>query len=151
MTLAYKYVALHVPDLRAAETLYRHVLGLELLFRESQSDDGTWHALRPELDWEDARSQGIEVGMVALGRDGFVLALFRGLPAPGTIYEICVGVATEEIEQIGARAQERALVQESNRTFLRFRDPFGFQWAVQPLDARFRSSGDIAGRWLPPV
>jgi catechol 2,3-dioxygenase-like lactoylglutathione lyase family enzyme len=142
-----KYVALHVPDLCAAEGFYREVLGMELLFRESERDDGTWYALRPELEWEEIRTRRIDVGMLALGRDTFVLALFRGTPSPGTLYELCVGVSPEEVEAVRARLGDDATVVESGPGFVRFEDPFGFRWAVQPRDAAFRSSGEIAGRW----
>jgi catechol 2,3-dioxygenase-like lactoylglutathione lyase family enzyme len=35
VTFVCKYVALYVPDLRAAEGFYRSAFGVELLFRES--------------------------------------------------------------------------------------------------------------------
>jgi hypothetical protein len=31
---------------------------------------------------------------------------------------------------------------------LQFTDPFGFRWNVHANEVGFRSSGDIAGRWL---
>ena len=149
MTFVCKYVALHVPDLRAAEGFYREAFAMDLLFRESEHEDGTWHTLRADLDWDDADARGIDVDMVALRRDTLVLALFHGTPAPGTLFEICVGVTLDEADAIRARLVDEATVLESAAGWLRFRDPFGFRWAVQPHDAAFRSSGDIAGRWIP--
>jgi catechol 2,3-dioxygenase-like lactoylglutathione lyase family enzyme len=148
VTFVCKYLALHVPDLRAAEGFYREALAMELLFRESESDDGTWHTLRADLDWDHAGARRIRVDMVALRRDAFVLALFRGTPAPGTLFEICIGAHPEETDAIGARLGQEATVLESAPGWLRFEDPFGFRWAVQRHDASFRSSGEIAGRWV---
>lgn len=149
MSFVCKYVALYVPDLRAAEDFYREVFSLDLLFRESRGPDGTWRTLRPELSWEDAAEQGIEVGMVALRRAEVVLALFPGAPAPGTVYELCIGVGPEEVGEVRSRIERTTTILEAEARLLRFQDPFGFRWAVQPADARFRSSGESAGRWLP--
>ena len=52
--------------------------------------------------WEDAERAGIELAMVALKRDEFVLALFRGAPKPGTVSEICFGLAADEIDTVRA-------------------------------------------------
>lgn len=148
MPFTYKYVALFVPRLRAAEDFYRSVFDLELLFRESEQGDGSWKTLRAGLDWDDAEARGIEVGMVALRRDELVLALSRGKPAPGSVYELCVGLPVDEIATVRSRLPEGATPIELRPDFLRFVDPFGFRWAVQRDDAAFRSSGEIAGRWI---
>jgi catechol 2,3-dioxygenase-like lactoylglutathione lyase family enzyme len=145
-----KYVALHVSDLRAAEDYYAKVFAMTLLFRESQQDADTWHTLRPEDDWDDADAAGTTIDMVALRRDAFVLALFRGTPAPGAVFELCVGLELEEIGAVRSRLPHSTNVIESQPDSLRFVDPFGFRWAVQRTDAMFRSSGEIAGRWLDP-
>ena len=144
---ACRYVALFVPDLEAAESFYRDVFALELLFREHE-DDGVWSTLRPELDWAGARERALGIDMVALERDGFVLALFRGDPAPGTLYEVCVEVSAEDVQRIRDRLPPEATVSDAGPRSLRFVDAFGFQWAVHALDQPFRSSGDLAGRWI---
>jgi hypothetical protein len=120
---------------------------MEVRFRESEQD-GTWRTLRPGLGWDDAESHGIEIGMVGLRREELVLALFRGTPQPGTLHELCLGVSPTEIDAIRTRLAEDAEILESRRHWLRFRDPFGLQWAIQPIDATFSSSGEIAGRWI---
>jgi catechol 2,3-dioxygenase-like lactoylglutathione lyase family enzyme len=89
-----KHIALFVPDLRAAEDFYGRVFGMDLLFRESDVDgEESWYALPPDKGWQDAERAGIDLAMVALKRDAFVLALFRGAPKPGTLGEICFGLA----------------------------------------------------------
>ena len=149
MTFVCKYVALYVPDLRAAEGFYREAFAMDLLFRESEREDASWHTLRTDLDWDHADARGIEVDMVALRRDALVLALFLGKPAPGTLFEISIGVTSKEADAIRARLGAEATVLESASEWLRFQDPFGFRWVVQPHDGVFRSSGEIAGRWIP--
>jgi catechol 2,3-dioxygenase-like lactoylglutathione lyase family enzyme len=150
VTFVCKYVALHVPDLRAAESFYCEAFAMDPLFRESEREDGTWHTLRANLDWDDVHARGLVVHMVALRRDAFVLALFRGEPAPGTVFELCVGLSPEEVGSVAERLPPTATVIESRPDGLRFEDPFGFRWAVQGDDATFRSSGEIAGRWIDP-
>jgi len=148
MTFVCEYIALCVPDLRAAEGFYRRAFAMDLLFRESEREDGTWQTLRADLDWDDVDARGIDVEMVALRRDAVALALFHGTPAPGTLFEISIGVTPKEADAIRARLGAEATVLESTPEWLRFQDPFGFRWAVQPHDAVFRSSGEIAGRWI---
>ena len=150
MPFTLKYVALHVSDLRAAEKYYAKVFAMTLLFRESKGDAETWHTLRPEVDWDDAEAAGIAIDMVSLRRDAFVLALFRGTPTPDAVFEFCVGLELDEIGAVRSRLPNPTNVIESRPDNLRFKDPFGFRWAIQPPDAEFRSSGEIAGRWLDP-
>jgi catechol 2,3-dioxygenase-like lactoylglutathione lyase family enzyme len=144
-----KHIALFVSDLRAAEDFYRRILGMHILFRESELDgDDNWHTLHPEKGWEDAETAGIELAMVALKRDEFVLALFRGAPQPGTVLEICFGLSADAIRAVRARLRQEAITLEHSERWLRFDDPFGFRWTLQEPDVAFRSSGEIAGRWL---
>jgi catechol 2,3-dioxygenase-like lactoylglutathione lyase family enzyme len=144
-----KYIALFVPDLRAAEDFYRRVFGMDVLFRESNLDgEGSWSTLPSEKGWEDAETAGVELAMVALKRDKFVLALFRGTPQPGTVHEVCFGLDADEIEAVWARLREDVISLEHRERFLQFDDPFGFRWTLQEPQVAFMSSGEIAGRWL---
>jgi catechol 2,3-dioxygenase-like lactoylglutathione lyase family enzyme len=96
VTFVCKYVALFVHDLRSAETFYRRVFDMELLFRESRRGND-WYALRP-----------------------------------GAVRASVPESVTQGISPLG----------------LRFEDPFGFAWVVREPATAFRSSGEIAGRWL---
>jgi len=64
------------------------------------------------------------------------------------LYELCIGVAPPEIDEIGARIEKNGVALESGGTWLRFQDPFGFRWLVRSADDPFRSSGAIADRWI---
>jgi catechol 2,3-dioxygenase-like lactoylglutathione lyase family enzyme len=147
VTFVCKYVALNVPDLRTAEDFYCRALGVEVLFRETEKD-GQWWTLRAETGWDEAHAAGVAIRMVALRRDDFVLALFAGAPRPGTVYEVSIAVDIAEIEGVTTRPPDGLGIVEYGEGFLRFDDAFGFRWVLQSPDAAFRSSGQIAGRWL---
>jgi catechol 2,3-dioxygenase-like lactoylglutathione lyase family enzyme len=147
VTFVCKYVAFYVPELRAAEGFYRSAFGVELLFRESESE-GQWWTLPAACEWDDALAAGVEIHMVALGRDDLVLALFRGAPEPGTVHEMSIALDPAEIDRLRDRPPAGLEILEHDDGFLRFQDPFGFRWVLQRPDAEFRSSGQIAGRWL---
>lgn len=83
------HIALFVPDLRKAENFYKYVFGMQLLMREAVLDDHKWYTLPKDKGWDDAVAAGIELGMTALRRDAFNLALFQGKPVPeDTVREI---------------------------------------------------------------
>jgi hypothetical protein len=64
------------------------------------------------------------------------------------VREICFGLAADEIETVRARLREEGITPEHKERWLRFDDPFGFCWTLQEPHVAFRSSGEIAGRWL---
>jgi hypothetical protein len=142
-----KYIALFVPDLRGAERAYRQLFDMDLLFREAEAGDD-WATLPLDKSWDDADAAGIELTMLALRRDDFVLALFEGSPQLGTVHEICFGLEADEIDAVRARLPKECTSLRHERGFLQFDDAFGFRWTLQELDVRFKSSGEIAGRWL---
>jgi catechol 2,3-dioxygenase-like lactoylglutathione lyase family enzyme len=147
VAFACKYIALYVPELRAAEAFYGRVFGFETLFREAESN-GEWRTLPDGKNWDDVAAADVQIHMVALRRNEFVLALFAGAPKPGTVHEVSIGVDPSEIGALAERPPDGLEVLEHGEGFLRFEDPFGFRWVLQRPDAEFRSSGQIAGRWL---
>ncbi len=84
MPIVCKYIALYVPDVRAAEAFYRRAFGMDVVTRESERD-GEWWTLPAGKSWDDAVAAGVDLGMVALRRDKLVLALFLGAPTSGTV------------------------------------------------------------------
>jgi catechol 2,3-dioxygenase-like lactoylglutathione lyase family enzyme len=145
--VTYRYVALFVHDLRAAESFYRQVFGMGLLFREGKLA-GEWGTLPLDKGWEDAEAAGVELGMLALARDDIVLPLFQGTPSPGTVLEICLGFTNEEIESVRSRLTADVTIREHEEGFLHFDDPFGYRWTLQPHEIPFLSNGEHSGRWL---
>ena len=120
---------------------------MEILFRETERD-GEWWTLPAETGWSEARVGGVEVHMVVLRRDDLVLALFHGAPARGSVHEICLGLAVDEVDGLVPTPDDAVTIVERSPGFVRFDDPFGFRWVVQDPRASFRSSGEIARRWL---
>jgi catechol 2,3-dioxygenase-like lactoylglutathione lyase family enzyme len=146
--LQIRHLALFVPDLRAAEEFYCRLLDMRLLFREARVREGEWYTLRPGQGWDDVAAVGIEMGMIALKRDDFVLALFSGAPSPGTVVEIGLSLAPEEIEALRGRLPGGAEVVQHEHGDLMFVDPYGFAWHVHPTGEAFVSNAEIDGSWL---
>lgn len=148
-TVTVAHIALFVPDLRAAESFYQQLFAMQLLMREVELDDGLWYTLPPDKGWPDAAAAGIELGMIALRRDAFVLALFQGNPAPqATVLEIGISLPDPAIAAVRDRLPESAEFVTHERGDLMFRDPFGYLWHLVPTGRVFRSNGESSGRWL---
>jgi catechol 2,3-dioxygenase-like lactoylglutathione lyase family enzyme len=142
--LVCKYIALYVPDLRAAEDFYGRAFGMEVLLRETERG-GEWWTLPTDRSWDDALAAGVELHMVAMRRDDLVLALFRGAPAPGTVHEVCLGLAAHEIDRIRERPPDGCDVIEHRDGFVRFDDPFGFGWVLQTSTCRSGAAARLRG------
>ena len=81
--------------------------------------------------------------MLALRRGDFVLALFLGAPKPGTVHEVNIGVVDPaEIDSLRHRPPDGLEVIDQGD------GPVRVRWVLQRADVEFRSSGQIAGRWL---
>jgi catechol 2,3-dioxygenase-like lactoylglutathione lyase family enzyme len=148
MSHDFRHLALYVSDLRKAETFYRDVFGMEVLFREVETSSDDWYTLRPDDGWEEAEAAGVEIAMVALQRDDFTLAIFPGEPRPGTVVEIGITVALDEVEEIDRRLPDEATRIRHEHGDVYFADPFGFRWNVTCTGTRFVSNAEIDGRWL---
>ncbi len=148
MNSSLRHVALVVPDLRAAERYYQSVFDMELIGREAELSDGLWYTLPCDKGWDEAEAAGIELGMLALRKGEFVLALFRGNAPPGQIYLIGLTMPTEEIARVQARLPEGTQVSEDAPDRLEFRDPYQIVWQISVPGDDFRTAGDFANRWL---
>jgi catechol 2,3-dioxygenase-like lactoylglutathione lyase family enzyme len=142
------FIALAVPDLRAAEDYYQSVFNMELIGREAELADGLWYTLPFDKGWDEAEAAGIKLGMLALRKDGFVLALFRGDAPPGQVFVIGIQMPMEEIVRVRARLQKEAQVREGAPDRLEFRDPYHIISQISLPGIEFRIAGDFANRWL---
>lgn len=98
--------------------------------------------------WEDAIDAGIELKMVALKRDNFVLPLFQGNPAPkDTVLEIGIVMTAEEAAALLDRLPD-TLTFAKHHSDIMFDDPLGYRWHIWPVGREFNSNGEGAGRWL---
>jgi catechol 2,3-dioxygenase-like lactoylglutathione lyase family enzyme len=140
------HVALHVPDLEAAEQFYTAALGLEVVTRESLDAHGGWEQLPPGAGWEDAGRAGVELHMVGLRRDDLIVALFLGLPTTGTLYLVGIAATPEEIAEVRARLPPDTVIEADTESTLMFVDPFGFRWQLSTRG--FRGAGEARGDWI---
>jgi catechol 2,3-dioxygenase-like lactoylglutathione lyase family enzyme len=148
LTTALRHVALFVPNLQAAEAYYRRLFAMEIVGREAQIGDGLWYALPADKGWDDARAAGIELGMIALRQDAFVLALFAGDPQPSQLYMIGLSMSPEEIAGVRVRLPENVAVLDDRPGALTFQDRYTIGWQLYTTGAEFRNSGESGGRWL---
>ena len=100
MTTNLRHIALLVPDLRAAEQYYQPVFEMDLIGREALLEDGMWYTLPFEKGWDDAAAAVVELGMLALRKGTFVLALFRGDAVLGQVYAVGLAMPVDEITSI---------------------------------------------------
>lgn len=145
--MRYRFLAINVPELRSAEAYYRALFDLGVMFREarvSEADD--WLQLRPGQGWADAEAAGMATGMVALGRDDVVLALFQGRPRGGRLFAVGLLLADEEIAVVRSRLGDSDVL-SSQPGWLEFVDRYGLRWQLA-ASPEFVGSGTSAGRWL---
>lgn len=148
MSIAYRHLALFVPDLEAAEMYYRNLFAMTVITREAADRDGTWQQLPPDKGWAEAKAANIKLGMVALQHDAFVLALFPGDPQPGQIFVIGVQMPDSEIEAVRARLTPNDMVLDTVNNQLLFMDRHMVSWQLVPEGAPFQGAGDAHGHWL---
>ena len=97
MNCSLSFVALFVPDLQVAEAYYQSVFNMELIGREAELVDGLWYTLPFDKSWDEAEAAGVKLDMLALRKDEFDLALFRGNVPAGQVYVIGLNMPMEEI------------------------------------------------------
>lgn len=147
----FRHLALFVEDLRESEEHYVRLFDREVLFREAPLEAGgpqaeIWATLPSDRDWEDAAAAGIELGMVALRRNDFILALFAGKPAGNQVYAVGLVMDVKEIEGVAGRLSP-ASVETKEDGWLAFVDRYGMRWHLADR-AEFRSYGAAFDRWL---
>ena len=148
MNSSFRHIALVVPDLREAEEYYQSIFEMELIGREAELKDGRWYTLPFDKDWDAAEAAGIELGMLALRKDQFVLALFKGDASPGQVCFIGLKMPSDEIARIKDRLPKDEEVSDNEPDYLEFSDPYQIVWQISLPEGEFRTSGDTANRWL---
>ena len=147
MSGSLRHIALFVPDLQEAEGYYQSLLGMELIGREAELEDGLWYTLPSDRGWVDARAAGIDLGMVALRKGDIVLALFAGDVPQGQVFAIGLTLSSEEIAGIRSRLPAGEELTQGQPDHLEFRDPYQILWQISAPGDQFRTAGDFAGRW----
>ena len=148
MNSSIRHIALFVPDLRTAERYYQSIFNLELIGREAELADGLWYTLPFDKGWDEAVAAGIKLDMLALRKDEFGLALFRGDATPGQVNVIGLRMPLEEMARVRARLPGDTQVLEDEPDYLEFRDPYLITWQMMLPESKFSTSGVFANRWL---
>ena len=148
MICALRHIALGVSDLRAAEHYYLSIFDMELVGREAELPDGLWYTLPFDKGWDEAEAAGIELGMLALRKDEFGLALFRGEAPAGQVNVIGLKMPRDEIAAVRARLPKGTPVSDEAPDSLEFRDPYQIVWQILLPESQFKTAGDFANRWL---
>jgi catechol 2,3-dioxygenase-like lactoylglutathione lyase family enzyme len=148
MNSSLRHIALFVPDLRTAERYYQLIFDMELVGREAELADGLWYTLPFDKGWDEAEAAGIKLDMLALRKDEFGLALFRGDAPAGQVNVIGLRMPAEEIAGVRARLPEDTQVLEDKPEYLEFRDPYLITWQIMFPGSKFSTSGVFANRWL---
>jgi hypothetical protein len=148
MTCILRHIALFVPDLWVGERYYQSVFEMELIGREALLQDGLGYTLPFDKGWDDAKASGIDLGMLALRKEEFVLALFKGDALQGQVYSVGLSMPLEEIARVRGRLPEDSEVHQDEAESLIFRDPYLITWQLSVPGNEFRTAGDFANRWL---
>ncbi|MCX7623548.1 MAG: VOC family protein [Thermomicrobium sp.] len=134
---AIQHIAIRVADLRTAESFYRELFGMEVVWRVRRSAE-RWEYLPADFDWDAGLRTGIYPQYVLL-RNG-PLALLLQFAGRGTVFveprlvHLSVRVAPETLAEIRAEVlvREYPIAQSDEHAFV-FRDPFGITWHVTDL------------------
>ena len=111
------------------------------------------HVVEPEVArhlcrrGHEAEAAGIKLGMLALRKDEFGLALFTGDAPPGQVNVIGLKMPIEEIAKVRARFPDDTKISEDAPDYLEFRDPYQITWQLMP-SGKFSTAGVFANRWL---
>lgn len=146
--ISLRHIALFVPKLRAAEEYYQPLFAMELIGREATHDDVLWYTLPFDKSWDDAEEAGITLGMVALRKEEFILALFQGEQLPGQVFAIGLNMSEDEIARVRAGLPADAVVLDDYPNSLTFRDRYQIMWHLSAPGNQFRTAGEFANRWL---
>ena len=143
-----QHIGLFVTDLRAAEAYYQPLFKMQLIGREAQLDDGLWYTLPFDKGWDDAKTAGIEPGMLALRKGEFVLALFQGEAPQGRVFAIGLYMPEVEIANLRTRLPADVALLEAGAVSLAFRDSYQITWQISAPGKGFRTAGDFVNRWI---
>jgi catechol 2,3-dioxygenase-like lactoylglutathione lyase family enzyme len=147
------HVALRVPSVQEAERFYQELFGLDVAFREIETQDG-WRTLPGDMAWDQARSAGLTPGMCVLFAGGFRLALEqtpRG-SAEGALDHVGLLVADSDLNALRDRAKRLGCELPVERdTLLIIHDRYRVNWEVTTAvqqDPRMESNGARRGLWV---
>ena len=127
---ALHHVVLRVPALPKAESYYRDLFDLDVLFREG-SLDGEYGTLPDGVDWPDAVAAGVDPGMSFLNRDALSLALsVAETIGEGRLDHIGLSASREDRDAVRERADDLDCEYEAKSGALFLTDRYGIEWEL---------------------
>lgn len=134
------HIVVRAADVPEAETFYRELFDMEVLFREG-SRNGTPGTIPEHTEWGEAIAKGVTPRMAFLGRDDFYLAVATGddVTTSGRVDHVALAVDDPMFESITDRAEACGCEVERNASHHRtIRDRLGIEWE---LNAKPRPPG----------
>jgi len=107
-----------------------------------------WYTLPFDKGWDEADAAGIKLDMLALRKDEFALAMFKGDAPAGQVNVIGLRMPIEEIARVRVRLPEDTQILEDKPDYLEFRDPYLITWQIMFPGSKFSTAGVFANRWL---
>ncbi|MFB6154148.1 MAG: VOC family protein [Halodesulfurarchaeum sp.] len=125
------HAVLSVPDLEAAESYYRELLDMGVLFREGTLS-GTYGKVPDGVDWAVAKAHGVEPGMSFLRRDDFVLALAADpeTSEPTRFDHLALEIDLADLGSLASRAAEMGCGVSERETSVVVTDRYGVEWEL---------------------
>lgn len=127
------HVVLRIPDLPAAESFYRELFDLDVLFREGVKDDAVGK-IPDDLDWSEATGRGVEPTMSFLGRDEFALALMEAEddvdPETGRLDHLALALDAADRDATRDRAADLGCEYEEKSDAVFVTDRYGVEWEL---------------------
>lgn len=125
------HVVLNVPDLPDAESYYRDLFDMAVLFREGTAE-GTYGQLPDGVDWPTATAHGVDPGMSFLRRDEFVIALADDPEAgePTRFDHISLETELDDIGPIASRAASMGCGVDEREAVAIITDQYGVEWEL---------------------
>lgn len=150
MVELHPHIAISVPDLEDAEKYYQRLFRMDVITREANTHEGDAQ-LPHDKTWADAKAAGIDLYMLALRRDEFVLAMFSedaagvmGFSPPARPLFVGLRMGESEIDAIKASLGPDEIWDQDNQGFT---DRYGITWQMSS-GGEFVGNGDGNGRWL---
>ena len=130
--LCVDHIALTVESLRQAENLYTQLLGLQVLFREGNSEQG-WGRWTADTGWDTVSEEGITIEQSCLGLGDVRLLLMRrpsDCTSEGRINHVCLRVTPDEMKLLLQRARHLDCRMEQSPSCWIMEDPYGVKWRL---------------------
>lgn len=131
---AFHHAALVVDDLPEAESFYRTLFEMDVLFREGTRDD-EYGKVPDDLDWETAVDDGVEPGMSFLRNGALSLALAEdedeGAVDGGRVDHLAFQVSEADFDSLRRRVRDLDCEVDEREKTVFVTDRYGVEWELK--------------------